>query len=209
MTDIDTVMKELGAYPVRDAHRRNPADADIAAFEDEIGGRLPDDYRAFLKSYGEMALRRGGIYPIDEPCALGRRGRIGRFLGFATGGNGIVEATLDTFAGRIPDETIPIADDGLGNLILLGFEGAVHGKVWLWDHEHSELAGRLNEIASDLRAKGVDTASLDPHAMIWHWERLYPDKREKPPGYGNLCHVADTFSYFMASLKPDRDDEND
>lgn len=209
MANLDAEMERLGAYPVRPASRRDPGEAEIADFERELGGRLPADYRAFLLRHGQQALRRGGVFTLQEPCPLGEAGQVGTFFGFTTDGEGIVEATLDTFAGRIPDETIPIADDGRGNLILLGFDGSAAGKVWLWDHEHRELAGRFDEIVADVKAKDVDTSRLDPHAIIWQWERLYPEKREKAPGYGNLYLLAESFSAFLTSLRAISSDEAD
>ena len=40
-----------------------------------------------------------------------------------------------TFAGRIPSDTLPIADDPFGNLILLGVGEGNFNEVFLWDHE--------------------------------------------------------------------------
>ncbi len=43
--------------------------------------------------------------------------------------------TAKTFAGRIPSDTLPIADDPFGNLILLGVGERNFNEVFLWDHE--------------------------------------------------------------------------
>jgi hypothetical protein len=43
--------------------------------------------------------------------------------------------TAKTFTGRIPSDTLPIADDPFGNLILLGVGEGNFNEVFLWDHE--------------------------------------------------------------------------
>lgn len=44
----------------------------------------------------------------------------------------------DTYAGRIPSELVPFANDSGGNLFLVGADN----RVWFWDHERegSEVA---------------------------------------------------------------------
>jgi len=206
MSKMEEIMVKLKFYPVKPATRRDPADADLAQFEGTIGGELPADYRLFLKKFGRSGLELGARFEIRDPCPCGQSGRVLQFYGFSTiPTEDIVYKTMETYAGRIPDETIPIADDPGGNLILLGFEGAATDKVWFWDHEHRELdAGEFEKIIADIEAKGVDASALDEHEIIRQWEQLFPEKRKKPARYGNMYAIADSFMEFLGLLHPNR-----
>lgn len=204
MDPLDSAATRLGLRPIDPPTRLDPTEADLARFDREIGGRLPDDYRAFLARHGRTGPRGPTVFPVREPGPLGEIASFDQFFGFSTTDDDIVNQTLDTYAGRIPDETIPIGSDAGGNLILLGFEGAATDRVWFWDHEHLELEpGALERMYADLEAAGRDISTLDPHAAIYYWERLDPSRLAKLPGYGNLYAVADHFLEFLESLRPD------
>lgn len=204
MSQIDDIIASLNCYPIRPAFRRNPSESELERFEQLLGGRLPSDYRAFLSRYGQTMMGRGARFEILEPNPWGRTASVDQFFGFSTDqSEDIVHLTMETYSGRIPDETLPIGSDAGGNLILLGFDGPVTDHVFFWDHEHREIGDRLEQMAAAVEAKGVDTSSLDDEALIRHWERLFPDQLTKPIGYGNMYKVADSFKTFIESLRPD------
>lgn len=199
----DEIMRRLGYYEVRPASRHDPAEEELADFESQLGGTLPADYRRFLSKYGGTAFERRTRAPLREPSPWGDGCEVMAFYGFTREPlSGIVYETMETFSGRIPDETVPAAYDPFGNLILVGFEGAARDRVWFWDHEHRELGGRLAGMVADLRAEGVDVDSLDDHAVLWHWEELFPERLTKPPRHGNIYAIADSFIAFLESLRP-------
>ena len=143
MASFDDTMRRLGAFPILPATRRDPTPADLAAFEEQIGGRLPDDYREFLLKHGRMGLSTQPRFRLAEPSPLGETGSVSELLGFSTRPeHSIVGLTMDTYAGRIPDPTIPIARDPGGNLVLLGFEGPYARKVYYWDQQQRPFDGR-------------------------------------------------------------------
>jgi hypothetical protein len=170
MDRIDVLAAKLELHPVDEQTRRDPTEDDITTFEQQLGGVLPNDYRQFLMRFGQTAPEHGAVFPILDPCPWGQQGELNMFLGFSTdSGQGIVYETMEVYAGRIPDETIPIAEDSGGNLIILGFDGNATGKVWFWDHEHRELIDRIDELRADVRAKGADVQELEDFMLICDW----------------------------------------
>ena len=194
---IDEMMSRLGVAP---ALTGTNADR-VAAFERDVEAPLPAVYRTFLNRYGGVRPAGQIEYPIREPCPWGQRGIVSRFFGLSDDPDmDIRRATLETYAGRIPDETIPIAEDPGGNLVVLGVEGMVKDRVFFWDHEHREAGGRLNEMAAELTETGEDLRRYDAHRLIRRWEERFPERRSKPLGYGNVYTVAESFAAFLSSL---------
>jgi hypothetical protein len=199
MTSLDAIMQRLGAQQRARPGYRPPTEKELRRFEDEIGGPLPAGYRQFLVAYGETVCTEGAEFGVpgwDDVSA------VSRFFGlYPTPDQGIEMLTLQRFAGRIPDETIPVADALMGDLILLGFDGFDANRVWLWDHAHSRgYATRMPEIRADLAARGKDPESLDDHAAIWFWERLVPEKAPERLGFSNCFLLAETFEDFLNNL---------
>ena len=103
-------------------------EADIAAFESEIGHQLPKVYRQFLAAsnggyIGGRFWFKGGNTGIDH---------IG---GFRSEGHFSLRSTREIYADRIPSELVWIMDDPFGNAICIGILGDTHGKIYFWDHE--------------------------------------------------------------------------
>jgi SMI1/KNR4 family protein SUKH-1 len=207
MPTVDEIMKNLEFTPISPDLQRSPSEEEIARFEAELGGKLPPVYRDFVKRYGVTSPERGARFPIAEPNPWGKMGTLRYFLGFSPRPHlDIVHQTVETYAGRIPDETIPIATDPGGNLILLGFDGPPTDQVYFWDHEHREAGeDEMDRRIADLESKGEDTNSMDEHALIRRWEELFPEKLTKPARFSNVYRVADTFMAFLESLQPHPD----
>lgn len=208
MTDfnrITEIMSELGFYPLS-PNRFRPTDEDLASFEERLGVQLPEPYRSFLLRYGGMGLDQPAVFPIEEESPWGKTGRVEQFYGLSNDPTeGIQMATTQTYAGRIPDDTLPIGEDAGGNLVLLGISAAVSDRVWFWDHEHREVVPEsLDELRADVR-DNVDPATLDDHQLIGSWEEANADSLEKPPGWNNVYAVAGSFMEFLKLLRPDPD----
>jgi len=109
-------------------------DADLTAFEDELGGRLSDDYRSFLLSTNggepEQYSRLAGR-PAAAPAVSVRW-----FCGLQTRDEYDLGAVRSTIAGRLPTQLLPIGIDSGGNLTCLDYrESGESGAVFYWDHD--------------------------------------------------------------------------
>ncbi|MBM4782999.1 MAG: SMI1/KNR4 family protein [Archangiaceae bacterium] len=131
MTDsFATHLTRLRAYALRPATRRDPKPGEIEAFEAELGRTLPEPYRSFLARWGRHALSSVPRFDLDraEPA---RSGCISQFFGFSTDGSSdLVKATREPYAGRVPDDTVPIGRDPGSGLVLLGIAGPRRGQVF-------------------------------------------------------------------------------
>jgi hypothetical protein len=106
---------------------------DLKAFENKYAFRLPNDYRTFL-------LENNGGFPSPNCVTFSEAGRKTAsdvFCYFAIGDQrawASVEWHLETYSGRLPEDTVPVARDSCGNLWLLAVGGGNAGSVFFWDH---------------------------------------------------------------------------
>ncbi len=105
----------------------------IETLEKSVGDPLPADYRRFLSE------RNGGFPKAD--CVRfeedGRPTATDVFCLFSLGDTGASTSLgwhRETYAGRLPDGTLPIGRDSSGNLWLLNLRGPDAGSVHFWDH---------------------------------------------------------------------------
>jgi hypothetical protein len=201
MATFETIMESLGVFPIFPDARYDPSEAELSAFENDIGGTLPADYREFLTRFGGTGLRTSPRFRIKEPTPLAHTASLSEFYGFSRrAGQSIVALTMETYAGRIPDPTIPIGGDAQGNLVLLGFTGPFVGRVYFWDHEFRAFGGDLAARARELERRGVDTTHASAETIA---RDAIAEERAKPVGFENVYAVAPTFTAFLTSLEPD------
>jgi cell wall assembly regulator SMI1 len=106
----------------------------VSVLEAKLGRRLPDEYREFLLLYN-------GGRPVPSAFQFAANkgsdtdSLVNWFLSLHDGEVSNLEKVARLMNGRIPSETLPIARDPFGNLILLGLHGDVRGKIYFWDHE--------------------------------------------------------------------------
>ena len=117
----------------------------IASIEKKFGIKLPHDYRVFLlKNNGGWPEPEGFDISWREDQECGKHWRtssVSRFLSIDAGQNAdFLKYNLTTFKGRVPKDTIAIAHDPGGNLILLGVAGEYVGNILFWvkDYECEE-----------------------------------------------------------------------
>jgi hypothetical protein len=122
--------------PIENNEPRSERSKKIEALEKKVGGQLPNDYKAFLlnpKTYPLIGrvLDFVGVDKKRESTS------IPRFLGVGDDPIDNLEMTYSYYvaAGRIPRDTVPIAEDIAGNLICIGVFGRSKGNVFFWDHE--------------------------------------------------------------------------
>lgn len=102
---------------------------DVQNFETFVGSKLPRDYKEFL-------VKHNGGSPQQPNEVKGHSGASVRsFLGINGESGRDLYKVLENYSGRIPKNTIPIAEDGCGNLLVMSLEKANYGSVYFWDHE--------------------------------------------------------------------------
>ena len=105
----------------------------LKAFEQKHSFQLPTDYRNFL-------LSSNGAFPLPSCVTFEeakRKTSSDVFCFFAIGDEraGLsMDWHCETFADRIPKNTVPIGRDSGGNLWLLSLRSANAGSIFFWDH---------------------------------------------------------------------------
>jgi cell wall assembly regulator SMI1 len=114
-------------------------DADIDAVEAEMGVKVPEPYRRFLLQYNGGRPRPARFVYGKGPY---QDSRVHGFACIQQGHINDIRHLVQTFAGRIPKGTMPIARDPAGNLVLIGTTGDPAGKIFFWDHEQEAEEGQ-------------------------------------------------------------------
>jgi SUKH superfamily protein len=98
-----------------------PVDAmRLAAIENTLGARLPEDYAWFLRTYGGGDFVFAGIYSGDDESSF--------FI-------------LDNQDENQPPETVAFSDNGCGDLFVFPVvDGVAEDTVLFLDHETGELS---------------------------------------------------------------------
>lgn len=209
MGQFDKKMNELQYYVVNPDEHIEPQEIDIKDIEDILEASLPADYREFLKKYGGTALKINTTFPIKENTPYGNIGYVDVFHGFSTDVYEDIRGLLDdTYVGRIPDKTLPVASDPYGNQILLSVNPTYDHQILFWDHEFTEFIDTydMETLITDLKKRGMDTDSMDDHAIILEWAALNANQLDPTVEYINIYRISKTFTEFMNALQPDPDD---
>lgn len=103
----------------------------LEVFETFVGCRLPKEYAEFLKA-------NVGDTPIPSAFEVPGEGDTSVQYFFpllSKRKTDTLTYKLKNYAGRVPEDMLPIGADPGGNLILLAVAGPKRGKVFFWDHE--------------------------------------------------------------------------
>lgn len=167
----------------------------LRQFESKHHCTLPDDYRRFM-------LRNNGGFPSPDCVTFkeaGRRTATDVFCFQSIGDNrawASMEWHLDSFAGRLPKDTLPIGHDSCGNLWLLSVGPETVGSVIFWDHGSFDtfdetdfanwplVAASFQEFIDNLSAyqpMPEDDELLSRYALV---ERAVDGLAQKPEGFG-------------------------
>jgi cell wall assembly regulator SMI1 len=110
----------------------------IQRLENEVGYRLPDDYRRFLAEFnGGEPDPSGFVFETnDGPSDSAVR----YFLTLDSNARHYtIREFLSRYRDRIPEGLIPIACDSFGNLVLIDLGAKATGSVYFWDHEKESM----------------------------------------------------------------------
>ncbi len=156
--------------------RSRITDPQIALLEQELGSRLPDDYKQFLLN------TNGGVpepNEFDVPATSTGSG-VNIFYGSlakAHDGDLVYEQIL--LKDRLPDRLVAIADAEGGNRVCLSSRPEDFGVVFFWDHELesetdqsaplSRLSSSFAELFSSLRPFDPKNIELKPRQIKKAW----------------------------------------
>ncbi len=107
------------------------SDIDVLCGELEV--QLPKDYVEFL-------LRNNGGQPEKNHYSKSGASGVVSFdfdlnVFYGIGGNDTsfdILTMYSIYCDKIPEELLPIGDDGVGNIICIGIEDEYRGKVYMW-----------------------------------------------------------------------------
>jgi hypothetical protein len=177
--------------------------AQLEPTETALQVTLPAGYREFCTRYGAQRPHLTLRFPLPTGSPWGGQGTLEAIFGITDDPTlSLTAVSTLTYAGRIPDQTIPIAADPGDNLVLIGVEGLVRNQVFFWDHEHRELEQNVAAMAEDLEAAGDDLRHADAAAVISRWKRRFQSALDD---YDNVYRIADTFEEFLGRLRPSRE----
>lgn len=204
MKSIADIVAELGCSPIRrEAESSPPTDDDFADLEDALGGRLPDDYRTFVRLCGGGMLGTDdaqAVVPFAEPTPWGDSA-CPEEVYFVGTGRDSAAAMLSTFRGRLPRGVLPFAGSAGGNQFCLDVAGQFPGSVWFWDHEQRWIGARFRDMTAELEDAGVDTLRMNVHAIVREWARRHEHDFDRPPDYVGMYRIADSFRGFLNALE--------
>lgn len=176
---IDIEMQRLRAKPLKG--RRDPSPATLELLEDEMGAKLPDDYRQFLLKYGNY--RVGGGCIGNVPGGL----QVELFTGFTDDADFPEFYLFDEL--EIFPHAITIANDAFGNYYELFTTGRPKNCVYFYQHDG--CGGDFTEDPNwNLSAGSFDELPK------------FDNVEEKPNAFANLYFVADTFLNFLSLCQP-------
>lgn len=104
----------------------------LVEFEEQLNVTLPEDYRNYLIQYN------GGLPKTNHFCIKSEGGdsRIHHVYGLNVGPDfQRLDLMFKIYTGRVSKSVLPIADDPFGNLICIGINNDIYGKIYFWDHE--------------------------------------------------------------------------
>ncbi|NAW50725.1 hypothetical protein GNY06_04765 [Elizabethkingia argentiflava] len=138
-------MREL--FP---GHSTKLESEDISKIETMINGKIPQDVKDFLLTYGicnfhdEVEFKPYSttaeyVHSTEsqQPNFSFNGSMLGVFFGRDSekGKSYDIFENINLYKERIPNKFIPFGNDGMGNLILISTNDSDYGKVYFWDHE--------------------------------------------------------------------------
>lgn len=106
--------------------------------------KLPKSYKKFLVEVnGGIPKNSGFRFKDDSNGSL-----LSGFYGIVPDRYYNLLFYCGVYSSRVPSNTLPIAGDQLGNIILLSVKGQDYGKVYFWDHEREADEGETPDYSN-------------------------------------------------------------
>ncbi len=131
-------------------------ESEIAEAEQQLGEKLPVDYRTFLLEFN-AAIPEDNVFGKDLNVSVERFIPVGKI------------ATHTENVDGFPNEAVPIAEAPSGNFVYFK-KGSP--KVYFWDHEidcDKELASSFSEFLNALNPFDMDSVQLKPGQVKSVW----------------------------------------
>ena len=117
----------------------------LKEFEASKSVELPNDYKEFL-------LKHNGGRP-NPSANRNPPTNIQWIYGLHNGKSwASLDHNINILRHRIPEDTLPIANDGLGNVFLISLHKDTFGEVWFWDHEKESNEGKASFFSNIIKA---------------------------------------------------------
>ena len=122
------------------------SEANINAFEKELGARLPKDYKSFIASNNGGVPEVDALYDFyDEVLGEENTSVVRKFYPLQVKSAGIEEDSVARVAETmkreraIPEDMLPVADDPYGNPICISLGERDYGAVYHLNHEFEDI----------------------------------------------------------------------
>jgi SMI1 / KNR4 family (SUKH-1) len=168
----------------------------VASFETDLGAQLPNEYRRFLLQSGPVGIEGSTQIPVEG----GGNTSVSALYGLGCKRSwDLRHQTMNVYSGRIPDETIPIGEDGdTGDLTLLVIAGSHYGETYVWRHDRPEIdSERLDKMSQDLASSGHELKQMDIASIIHTWEHEHSNELGHSPLWGNVQRIAPSFDVLL------------
>lgn len=135
-------------------------DAMLDALEGAVGGKLPIEYRSFLKESNGGRPDKA-CFEISKRNGTKEGSLINCFLGICGIKSLNIESSWNACTHRIAPTLLPIATDPFGNKVLLSLVGETRGRIYFFDHEKFGPSART-EIARSF-SDFTEMLTLEPN----------------------------------------------
>lgn len=147
----DEIVRLGGLEPVVPEVTFGLAVLDQNDIEHTLGTHLPDEYVMFVRKFGghrfvnmvrfsTVSPDPVYLHPIDTglPNKRVNGSLISHFYGSTSKDDPplALKWAIKMYRSRLPDNFLPIADDGLGNQLCIAVTGSKKGHIYFWNHEN-------------------------------------------------------------------------
>jgi len=143
--DVEAILAKLGGIEPSVGDEFDPLTAlDVRQIEKAVGAKLPKLLQQILTSYGSFSFKNYVFYTptVKFPKSYSKwnRGIVGMLLGKVNPKYPRARAisilrTLDMLDDVLPAKYLPIAEDGMGDVVCLSLARKNAGVIFLWNHE--------------------------------------------------------------------------
>jgi len=186
--DFDMYFAKLGGLrPLGSDEFAGVPEIELLSIENILKGKLPDDYRLFLKKYGSCVFKSHTIgFNLTSPDAVYQHDKKTGIQNFKSDGSCVthfygsqapqtniefLEEAIQVHISRMPSGFCPIANDGMGNKICIFLATE---EVYFWEHE----------------------IEWDEEDYLEETGQVMPEEAK----YQNVYHIANSFEAFLSKL---------